>query len=116
MANNMHSSARLTNTHTTMIGPAEVVVREGALKDPCTTRVTLGLIKRTKRNAGGAFWVKFRDINGGILMHVRGNMYVQQIRVYTNNIQKTRTNLARFVRSKGMSISFGESKRDSHDD
>ncbi len=104
--------AVITNTHTTMIEVAEVIVCQGALRDPYATRITLGKIERTARGARGKYRVKFTDINGAILLQIRGNLYVQDIRVFTDNIQATRTHLAQFAATHGYAISFGKSVQD----
>lgn len=113
----MKPAPKISDSHSTMIDVAEKMVRGAALRDPHTTRVTLGIIEKTNRGVQGKFRVSFTDINGGVLMKVRGNLCVQEVQVYTDNIQKTRDNLVRYALSQRYLVSFKEpaqAQRPSH--
>jgi hypothetical protein len=92
-----------------MIDVAESIVSDAALKDPNVSRVTLGLITKMKQSVQGRFRVKFTDISGGLLMRVRGNLYMQDIRIYTENAVDTAQNLISFSKKKGYETSYTKS-------
>jgi hypothetical protein len=105
--------AVIGGTHTSIIDAAKRLV-ECALRDPYTTRVNPGIIEKTKKGAGGKYRVKFTPNNGGILMQVRGNYYVQKITIFTDRIQNTLDNLESFAKLIGYKIGHGESIEIAH--
>ncbi|HAO64838.1 TPA: hypothetical protein DCQ44_02550 [Candidatus Taylorbacteria bacterium] len=91
--------------HTTLIEAAETLV-DFASSQVEVTRVALGIIRPIQHGAQGKFRVKFAEINGGILLTVRGNTAAQEVRIYTSNIPETRLKLCRYALSISTSISF----------
>ncbi|MDQ3014780.1 MAG: DUF2103 domain-containing protein [bacterium] len=107
-ATHMKPAPKITSSHSSMIDVAEDMVRGAALKDPHATRISLGIIEKTNRGVQGKFRIKFTDINGGILMKVRGNLFVQEVQVYTDNVQETRENLVRYALTRRYQVNFTE--------
>jgi len=65
-----------------------------------------GHIQNGKGVAGGMRKVKIGDIGGGVLLTVRQSRSVQQVRVYTCDIQATKLAIAQRLRSDGIPIAF----------
>ncbi len=91
--------------HTTIIETASHVLDHAALMEE-VKRISPGVIRPTDQGAHGKFRVKFADIVGGLLLTIRGNNAAQEVRVYTSDPNKTRTELCRYCLSKGISIAF----------
>jgi hypothetical protein len=68
-------------THTTLIDAAESFVKT-AEKLPEVTKIVLGFIKATPGKKGHRR-VKFATTRSGLLLTVRGNTSVQEVRIYT---------------------------------
>jgi len=92
-----------------MIDVAESIISDAALKDPHVSRITLGLITKMKQSVQGRFRVKFTDISGGLLMRVRGNLYMQDIRIYTESTADTVKTLIIFSKDQGYETSYIQS-------
>lgn len=76
-------------SHTTLIEAVQPLIKE-AEKISEVGRIALGIIKPTPGRTGKRR-VKFIKINGGLLLKVRGNTSVQEIRIYTdypNKVQR----------------------------
>lgn len=69
-------------SHTTLIDAAVPVVRAAA-KLSKVKRIAPGFIKPTPGKTG-LRRVDFERINGGLLVKVRGNTAIQEIRIYTD--------------------------------
>ncbi|MCF7865479.1 MAG: DUF2103 domain-containing protein [Candidatus Pacebacteria bacterium] len=74
---------KITRSHTSAIGKAEEVV---ALiqKIPAVTKISLGIIKHI---GVGKPTVKFHVITGGCKAVIRGNISIQEIFVYTKEVE-----------------------------
>jgi hypothetical protein len=114
MNNRSKAGVFITGSHSTMTEHTEKIVKNCAMNDPHTTRIVLGVIEKTKKGVGGKFRVKLTDVNGAVNLQIRSNYYVQEVWVYTDNIQTTRTNLAKYAVQSGFAISFGGSERTAH--
>ena len=68
-------------THTTLIDAAEPLVKASE-KLPEVTKIVLGFIKATPGKKGQKR-VKFTITRSGLLLTVRGNTSVQEVRIYT---------------------------------
>ena len=68
-------------THITLIDAAEPLVKT-AEKLPEVTKIVLGFIKATPGKKGQKR-VKFTITRSGLLLTVRGNTSVQEVRIYT---------------------------------
>src|SRR3989344_7780375 len=90
--------ARLAPSHKTYI-PVADNFRVFARKIPGVTCVSAGIIKAGLSPA--PIRVKIVDESGCILLKVRGPVCIQEVRVYTSNMQEVRTTIAREVRNRG---------------
>ena len=57
-------------------------------------------------SGGSSQKVKFSDMKGGLLLTVRQSRSVQEVRVYSTNVQAARLALARAFRDEGIPIAF----------
>ena len=94
--------ARLATSHKTWI-PTAVELRDEIMLMPGVTKLSAGLIKMA---GTGQLRVKVTDETGCILLAVRGNISIQDVRVYTSSIQDTKLAIARLVRNRGFKLSF----------
>lgn len=91
--------------HTTCIDlAAEVADIAEACEE--VTKISLGFIQCGKGVAGGTRKVKIGDMTGGILVTVRQSKSVQEIRIFTTQMQATKLAMARTLRSRDIPISF----------
>ena len=95
--------ARLAPSHKTYI-PVAAEFRDFARKIPGVTCVSAGIIRAGLSPA--PIRVKIVDESGCILLKVRGATSIQEMRVYTSDIQNVRTTIAREVRNKGYRLAF----------
>lgn len=96
---------KIRGTHTTFIDLAARVT-DIICKLDGVEGVAPGLIQQGKGVAGGTRRVKIGDYPGGILLKVRQAHSVQELRVFTSNMQTTRTAIARKLRDDKIPISF----------
>ena len=85
------SGGKYTASHTTVIAAAEAPARAAARLDS-VRKISLGLIK-TLRNGPPA--IKFtEECSGCLLVRVRGASALQEIRVYTTDVEETQAAMA----------------------
>lgn len=82
---------KIAPSHSTSTTTAAQVV-ELLNKIPTVTKISLGIIVRTKRVTPRR--IKFLPITGGMEISVVGNGAVQKLYVYTNDLEMVKTNLA----------------------
>ena len=99
------AGGKFAGRHTTVI-PAAAAMADAAEREPDVTKVLLGIIQAGLRPAHGCRRVKFTDEIGGLLLSVRDNTTHQELRIYTRNSQRTKTQLARYARERGFMIAF----------
>ena len=83
---NHRQGGKMGGKHTTVIDAAQPIV-DLAQKMSEVMKVSAGFI--TSGIKTGQQRVKIKKIVGGLLLVVRGNISIQEIRVYTNDIEKT---------------------------
>ena len=86
------SHKKITRSHTSLIDAAEGLVKKATQMDE-VSKISFGIIK--KINIGKPR-IKFLPITGGVKAIVRGNAYVREIYIYTNEpslISKTLTDI-----------------------
>ena len=91
--------------HTTLIDLAAKVV-DIADELPKVTGISAGYIQSGNAVSGGTRKVKIGEGKGSILLTVRQSRSVQEIRVFSPDVEKTRLALARALRDQGIPISF----------
>ncbi len=89
--------------HTTLI-PAAAAVCDIANKCPSVTRISPGFIKAGLKSVGGKKRLKMVGENGVILLSLRDNVFHQEVRVYTNNIDVAMLAIARGARDAGFIV------------
>ncbi len=104
---NHRSGGKFGGGHTTFIELALPLVDEASTYSE-VTKISSGFIINDGHSASDTRRVKFTDHSGSLLLKVRSKIASQEVRVYSKNIQETRTKLARFARSQRMIIGFGE--------
>jgi hypothetical protein len=102
---NHRAGGKYCGSHTTIISAATLMTDFASTLD-AVTKIHLGFIKAGLPSVSGDRRVKFTDDNGSILLKVRDNTSHQEVRIYTSNIQETRTSLAREARNQHLNISF----------
>ena len=103
------SGGKFSGNHTTMI-PAACIVADIAAAQTEVYNISPGFIKAGLKSVNGHRRVKITDDGNSLLLAVRDNASLQEVRVFTHNIQETRTTIARGARNKGLGISFGKGK------
>ncbi|MFA5098717.1 MAG: DUF2103 domain-containing protein [Candidatus Paceibacterota bacterium] len=103
------SGGKYCGSHTTVIDAALIPV-DIAHKQPEVYKISLGYIKAGLPSANGDRRVKIVDIDGGVLLSIRGNTTHQEVTVYTHDSHKTKFAIACAVRDAGINISFENRK------
>jgi len=103
---NSRSGGKFCGSHTTIIDAAEGLI-DTANSQPEVYKISLGFIKAGLHSMNGNRRVKIIDVDGGVLVSVRGNTTHQEATIYTHNNQSTKLAIARAARNVGISISFG---------
>lgn len=104
---NTRSGGKYGGSHTTVI-PAAGVVCDIAHDCPAVTRISPGRISAGLPSVGGKRRVKISDSGSVVVLMVRDNVSLQEIRVYADNIQAAKEAIARGARNEGLHISFGK--------
>jgi len=89
-AKNHYQGKKMGGRHTTVIDAARKVV-DFLETLPEVSKIATGFI--TSGVGGGQQRIKISDMTGGILIKVRGNISIQEIRVYSSNIESTKAAL-----------------------
>jgi hypothetical protein len=105
MTKNHRQGGKIGGDHTTLLDLAVTMVDIAASYSEVKT-ISPGHIKVNPDKSGGARRVKFAWIMGGLLMTIRQNRSVQEVRVYTTNTQTTMVALARAARDLDIPIGF----------
>lgn len=102
---NRRLGGKYTRKHSA-VSPTAATLTDFASEQQEVSRIRLGFIKAGARPVNGERRVKFTDEEGALLLSVRDNTAFQEVRIYTSNMNETRTKLARQARNLGMDISF----------
>jgi len=98
-------SKKSRGTHTTC-SDLSAKVHDIAVRIQEVTGVSLGVLESGKGVTGGSQKVKIGDMKGGLLLTVRQSRSVQEVRVYSTNVQVARLALARALRDEDIPIAF----------
>lgn len=100
------SGGKSTGSHTTLVSAAETVY-DIVHAFPEVTKISVGIIKSgcgpTPKNR-----VKIMDEQGALLLKIRGNGVVQELRVYTSERAKVKDGLKNSAEKEGFEVSFAE--------
>ena len=102
---NTRSGDKYCGSHTTII-PAATTLADIAHDYDEVSKISLGIIEAGLSPVSGQRRVRFADDLGSILIRVRDNTTLQELRIYTSDVNQTRTKLARESRNLGFRISF----------
>jgi hypothetical protein len=92
-------------THTTC-SDLSARVHDIAVRLHEVTGVALGVLQSGTGVSGGSQKVKIGDMKGGMILTVRQSRSVQEVRVYSTNVQAARLALARALRDEDIPIAF----------
>ncbi|EKE11688.1 MAG: hypothetical protein ACD_15C00037G0017 [uncultured bacterium] len=87
---NHRSGGKIGGRHTTVIDAAKPVV-DFLLKHPDVTSITVGYIKMRLKTAPQR--IKVMEESGCLLLKVRGTASIQELRVFSKNIEKVKNDL-----------------------
>lgn len=99
------SGGKFGGTHTTITEAASIICK---IAEACrdVTTISPGVITAGLKSVSGQRRVKLTRQGGVILLIVRGNITVQELRVYASNTQAAMLAIARNARDAGFQISF----------
>lgn len=100
------SGGKFGGDHTTFIHAA-VIAADVAASCDAVTNISSGIISSPRGKSGNRRNVKIVDVDSGILLVVADGAAHQEVRVYATDIQGAKLCIARGVRNRGLSISFG---------
>jgi hypothetical protein len=103
---NHRQGGKFGGGHTTLIDLA-ILLADMADARPEVTKISPGFIQCGGGAIGGERSVKILDARGGLLLKVRQNRAVQEVRIVTANLHETKLALARGARNNRIRISFG---------
>lgn len=103
---NHRDGGKIGGDHTTLSDLAAILV-DIAVNLPEVSRISPGYLKNSVGGGRSARSVKLSDCQGGLLLTVRQNGSVQEVRVFTKNPQNTKLVLARKSRDMDVAIKFG---------
>lgn len=103
---NHRQGGKFGGGHTTLIDLA-ILLADIADARPEVTKISPGFISCGTGVGGGERSVKILDMRGGILLKVRQNRSVQEVRIITRNPHETKLAIAREARNNDVRISFG---------
>ena len=92
-------------THTTC-SDLSARVWDIAIKIQGVEGISLGVLESGKGVTGGSQKVKIGNMTGGILLTVRQSRSVQDIRIFSHDVQRARLALARALRDERIPIAF----------
>jgi hypothetical protein len=79
---------KCTSSHSTHIEQAKDLLKFG-YNSPLVTKISLGIIKVTKNSSGGITKrIKCTQKQACLLLRVRGNRAVQEIRFFSKDVEK----------------------------
>ena len=103
-----HDGGKHRGTHTTLIELAARVI-DIIVKLPEVTGYSPGYLQAGKGLAGGTQRVKISSFEGGLVLTIRQSRSVQEVRVYSANLQAAKLAIARKLRDHEVPISFQHS-------
>lgn len=100
------SGGKFGGSHTTFI-PVAAIAADIAVACYHVTNVSSGIIDLPRKKSGNRRHVKIIDVESRILLAVTDGAAHQDVRVYASDVQEAKLFIARGVRDKDISISFG---------
>jgi len=97
---------KIGGRHTTVTETAGQIV-DVLDRFPEVTCISLGVIEPTPGKSAGCRHMKVIPHEGFLLLKIRGNGSVQELRVYSRDWQKTRSGLAEVAQQNGIILKEG---------
>lgn len=107
MKKNHRQGGKFGGNHTTLIDLASELA-DVAERLPEVTKISPGFINSGTGTGRGERRVKISDAQGGVILTVRQNSSVQELRIITRDPQSTKLVIARESRDRDVAICFGE--------
>ena len=98
------TGSKYGGTHTSII-PTAGVICDITNDCPHVKRISTGFIKAGLKPLRGQSRIKFKSDGKSLLLSIRGNTSHQEIRVYSNNIEITKTFIIEKAKENGFLIS-----------
>jgi hypothetical protein len=104
MATQKHrNGGKYSGSHTTVI-PAAGLIVDSTHKCTAVTKIALGIIKSGLRPSSRGRSVKIKKKDSCLHLSVRDNIAVQQVYVYTNNVESTIQEIIDSAKGKGIEV------------
>lgn len=100
------SGGKYGGSHTTFISAAAIAADIAASCD-VVTNIAAGIINTPRNKSGVRRNVKIVDVKGAIMLTVTEGAAHQEVRVYASDTQAAKLCIAKGVRNKGLTVSFG---------
>ena len=97
------SGGKYTGSHTTVV-PGAAVIADIADNSSLVTKISLGFIKGGLPPAKGLKRLKIMTDEGSLLLTVRDNISQQELRIYTTNVEETKSIIAKGARKAGFAV------------
>jgi hypothetical protein len=97
------SGGKYTGSHTTVV-PGAAVIADIADRCAYVSKIALGFIKGGLPPAKGLKRLKILTLRGNLLLIVRDNISQQELRIYTENVEKTKLRIIREARDAGFRV------------
>ncbi len=101
------AGGKYAGSHTTVI-PAAALLTDVASRLPEVTKISLGFVTSGLRSVGGLRRAKVTERGGNLLVSVRDNTSLQQVVIYSADLQATKRALYRGGLDCGIEVSFTE--------
>jgi hypothetical protein len=97
------SGGKYTGSHTTVV-PGAAVIADIADNSSLVTKISLGFIKGGLPPAKGLKRLKIMTDEGSLLLIVRDNISQQELRIYTTDVEVTKSIIAKDARKAGFAV------------
>ena len=107
MPKHSRAGGKFTGTHGTCI-PGAALVADIAARCDSVTRIRLGYICSGLSSAKGMCRVKILDDGHSLLLKVRDNTAIQELRIYVSNIKAAKDAIIQGINALKFSVEHGE--------
>jgi len=104
------SGGKFGGSHTTLTDAA-IIVADIVVRLPNVEKISPGYISSGLKPTSGGRRVKIENRGSNILLSIRGTITLQEVSVFTGDVQETMLAIAKGARDKGFHISFGNNKK-----
>ncbi len=104
MSKHSRNGGKFSGSHTTCI-PAAVIIADIADGSAYVTKISVGFIKSGLPNTKGQRRVKITIGEGSLLLSVRDNISIQELRIYASDVDGAKQVIATGAHKAGFSVS-----------